>query len=646
MPVRSVAKEELSDVLSEFARTMVTNFPIQGILDHLVRRIVDILPVTAAGVTLIAPGVDPRYVAASDPSALRYEMLQTELGEGPCLAAFDTGNSVSVPDLRVASDFGKFVPRALEAGLAAVFTFPLRHEDMRLGALDLYRDTPGPLSQKSTVTAQTLADVAAAYLINAQARADLQDSRDQSRAAALHDPLTGLPNRVLILQLLEHAFRAGRRSKKIAAVFFVDLDRFKDVNDTHGHQTGDELLIAVSQRLTGMLRPGDNLARLAGDEFVIVCEDLADASAADPIAARLAEELGRPFSLTDVEITTGASIGIAFTGPDVDSPEALLHDADLAMYRVKHNRRRTHGVVDLRQLQLVGQQAGLARALTGAIDRRELHLNYQPIVDARDGRVTEVEALLRWTHPARGSVPPAVFIPFAEQSGQIIELGRFVLEQACADRRHWQEHSPTEIAMSVNVSAHQLMSAGFVRSVATALTRTATAPSLLTLELTESVIVSDEGRALIILEQLKDVGVKLALDDFGTGYSSLGYLTTLPIDTIKVDRTFIAKLSEQPSSREIVTAIIGLAHSLGMTVVAEGVETVEQRRQVTQLGSDRCQGFYFAKPMSASLVDPLVCASPDGSSPRLPSGVPIEPGQAGESPAADAPTLPLSPQPA
>ena len=614
-----MVKEDLSEVLSEFARTMVTNFPIQGILDHLVRRIVDILPVSAAGVTLISPGVEPRYLAASDPSALRYEMLQTELGEGPCLAAFESGKSVSVPDLRDENGFGLFGPRAIAAGLAAVFAFPLRHEDTRLGALDLYRDTPGPLSEKSTIVAQTLADVAAAYLINAQARADLQDSRDQSRAAALHDPLTGLPNRVLILQLLEHAFRAGRRSKKMAAVLFLDLDRFKDVNDAYGHQVGDELLVAVAERLKGILRPGDNLARLSGDEFVIVCEDLADSSAADPIAARLAEQLAIPFPLSTGAVTTSASIGIAFTGPGVDSPEALLHDADLAMYRSKHNRHQEHGVIDLRHLQLVGQQAGLARALPGAIDRGELHLHYQPIVDAGDGHITGVEALLRWTHPARGPVPPAVFIPFAEQSGQIIDLGLFVLEQACADRQRWQQHSPLEITMAVNVSAYQLMSAGFVESVQTVLTRTGTAPSLLTLELTEGVIVRDEGRALVVLEQLKETGVNLALDDFGTGYSSLGHLNALPIDTIKVDRTFVAKLSDEPSSREIVTAIIGLAHSLGMTVTAEGVETAEQRRQLAELGSDRCQGFYFAKPMPASLVDPLVCPEADGTWPRLPS---------------------------
>jgi diguanylate cyclase (GGDEF)-like protein len=599
-------QEELSDVLSEFARTMVTDFPIQGILDHLVRRIVDILPITAAGVTLIEPGLEPRYVAASDPSGLRYEKLQTELGEGPCLAAFHAREAVSVPDLRDDDRFPVFSPRAIESGLAAVFTFPLRHEDMQLGALDLYRDTPGSLSADSMIAAQTLADVAAAYLINAQARSDLEDSSDQSREAALHDPLTGLPNRVLILELIEHALRAGRRSKKLSAVFFVDLDDFKEVNDTYGHQIGDEFLVEVGKRLTRLLRPGDSVARLSGDEFVLLCEDLDVPSAADPIAARLDAEMSRPFALSGAEVRTSASIGIAFTGSGIDSAQELLREADVAMYRSKRDRIGTHDVLDLRELHLAGHQAGLARGLRGAIGRGELHLDYQPIVEAETGRLIGVEALLRWTHPARGPVAPTVFIPFAEQSGQILELGQWVLEHACEDRQRWQQHSPTEITMSVNVSAHQLMSAGFAATVAAVLASTPTDPSLLTLEVTESVFVRDENRALVVLGELKEIGVKLALDDFGTGYSSLGNLSSFPIDSIKIDQTLIAKLSTNPSSEKVVTAIVGLAHSLGMTVVSEGIETAKQRQTVTELGSDCCQGFYFAKPMLATGINALV----------------------------------------
>jgi diguanylate cyclase (GGDEF)-like protein len=611
-----VAEETLADVLSEFARTMVTNFAIQGILDHLVKRIVDIMPITAAGVTLIAPGSGPQYVAASNGSALRYEKLQTELSEGPCLAAYDTGSAVSVPDLGREERFPTFAARALESGLAAVFTFPLRHDEFQLGALDLYRDTAGPLSREAMVAAQTLADVAAAYLINAQARADLLDSSEQSREAALHDPLTGLPNRVLMLQLLEHAFRVGRRSGKVSGVMFLDLDRFKDVNDTYGHRIGDELLMAVADRLTGLLRPGDSLARLAGDEFVVLCEDLGDESAIDPIAVRLDAELCRPFILSGIEVTVTASIGVALTSQGVDSADQLLRDADLAMYQSKRGRVRTQGVLDLRRLHLAGHQVSLAHALPGAMDRGEMHLEYQPIVDTADGRVTGVEALLRWIHPVRGPVSPTVFIPFAEQSGQIVELGRWVLEQACADLWQWQ--SPTSIAMSVNVSAHQFMSGGFAQTVEAVLCDASIDSSLLTLEVTESVFVRDEERAVVVLAELKRTGVKLALDDFGTGYSSLSYLNALPIDTLKVDRTFIAKLADQLSSYKIMTAIIALAHSLEMAVVAEGIETAQQHQDVTRLGSDRCQGFYFAKPMRAALIEPLVRAGADGTIPSLP----------------------------
>jgi diguanylate cyclase (GGDEF)-like protein len=618
-----VLSEDLSNVLSEFARTMVTDFPIQGILDHLVRRIVDIMPVTGAGVTLIAPGLEPRYISASDTAALRYEELQTKLGEGPCLAAYQTDEAVSVPDLHLDDRFPRFSPQALESGLAAVFTFPLRHQGLQMGALDLYRDSPGPLSPAVMTAAQTLADVATAYLINAQARSDLQDSSDQSREAALHDALTGLPNRVLMVQHLEHAFRVSRRSGKMSALFFVDLDRFKEVNDTYGHQVGDELLVAVAERLTGALRPGDSLARLSGDEFVILCEDLADQSGADPIAVRLDAELARPFVLSTVKVTISASIGIAFTGKGVEAtPEELLRDADLAMYRSKRNRGGSHDVLDLRELHLAGHQAGLARGLPGALARGELHLDYQPIVDARDGRLTGVEALLRWTHPSRGAVSPTVFIPFAEQSGQIVELGQWVLEQAWSDRDQWQRHRSAEIGMSVNVSAHQFMSVGFAATVAKVLDSASADSALLTLEVTESVFVRDEERALVVLEELKEIGVKLALDDFGTGYSSLGYLTTLPIDVIKIDQTFIAKLSHTPGSHAVVTAIIGLAHSLEMTVVAEGIETANQHDEVTKLGSDRCQGFYFARPMLAANLDTLIDHQPDGRNPRLPITVP------------------------
>jgi diguanylate cyclase (GGDEF)-like protein len=602
-----VATEELAEVLSEFARTMVTNFPIERILDHLVARIVEIMPVTAAGVTLIFPELDPRYVAASNASARRFEQLQTELGEGPCIAAYETGEAVLVPDLTSEHRFPVFGAHALRAGLGAVFTFPLRHEDLRLGALDLYRDTPGALSPEFVTTAQTLADVATAYLVNAQARADLQDSHDQSRDAALHDPLTGLANRVLMLERLEHAFRRGRRSGKTSAVFFVDLDEFKEINDRYGHRVGDELLIAVAQRLTGVLRPGDSLGRLSGDEFVILCEDLEDPSQADPIAVRISEEVSRPFALSQAQVAISASVGIAFTGRGDEAPEDLLDSADFAMYRTKR-RKQGDQVLDLRDVHLAEHQVGLSRSLHGAVERGEFHVEYQPIVDAVGGRLAGLEALLRWRHPSRGPVSPTVFIPFAEQSGQILEMGQWVLEQAWRDQASWGREGSTGVTVSVNVSTHQFMSAGFVGTVASLLDTTSADPELLTLEMTESFLVRDRGRAVIVLGELKDLGVKLALDDFGTGYSSLSYLMTLPIDTIKIDRSFIANLGVDSASHTIVAAIIQLAHGLGMTVVSEGVETAEQRQELIDLGCDACQGFYFGRPAPASTLETLLAS--------------------------------------
>jgi diguanylate cyclase (GGDEF)-like protein len=533
------------------------------------------------------------------------------------LAAYRTGKAVAVPDVSDDARFPDFSARLLEAGLMAAFAFPLHHGELRLGALDLYRDTPGPLSADLMTTAQTLADVAAGYLLNAQARADLQDSYDRSREALLHDALTGLPNRLLMLERLEHAFLRARRSNKTSAVLFIDLDRFKEVNNAYGHRVGDELLVAVGGRLTGVLRPADTLARFYGDEFVILCEDLDAASQISAIAARVDAALTLPFVLSDIEVTITASIGIAFTGRGNEAPEQLLHDADRAMYRQKRQSAETRQLLDLRELHLAEDQASLKHALPGAAERGELRLDYQPIVGAADGQLTGVEALLRWQHPTRGLVSPSVLIPLAEQSGLIVEIGRWVLEQAWSDRQRWQRHRADDLAVSVNVSAYQLMAPGFADTVEAVLDSASADPSQLTLEVTESVFVRDGQRALFVLNDLKDLGVKLALDDFGTGYSSLGYLMRFPVDTIKVDRTFVAELEGDSASHTIVAAFIQLAHDLGMSIVAEGVETAEQHHELARLGCDSCQGFYFALPISASSLDNLIQHASDGK-PRLP----------------------------
>jgi diguanylate cyclase (GGDEF)-like protein len=390
-------------------------------------------------------------------------------------------------------------------------------------------------------------------------------------------------------------------------VFFVDLDRFKTINDAHGHRTGDELLIATASRLSSLLRPGDTLARLAGDEFVILCEDAGTPIQAEVIATRLNAALAQPFGLMGTEVTVTASIGVAFADRQEMAPEQILHNADQAMYRAKRQAAGGHHIFDPRVQHQADHEASLERDLRDAVARGELHLDYQPVVETFERRVIGVEALLRWAHPLHGLVAPNVLVPIAEQSGIITAIGRWVLGQAWTDRHRWTpDGGVDDFTMSVNVSPLQLVSHRFVDTVADVLAHGSTDPSLLTLEITESVFVSDGERALVVLDELKSLGVHVALDDFGTGYSSLSYLLRFPVDIVKIDQSFVAYLGTGRASRAIVASIIRLAHDLDMTVTAEGVETADQHQELTDLGCDACQGYYFARPMAATRLDTVM----------------------------------------
>lgn len=330
-----MADDGLPEVLAEFARTMVTDFPIQAILDRLVERIVDVLPVNGAGVTLISPETSPVYLAASDAASLRFEALQRTLGDGPCLHAYRTGEPVCVADVRDETRFGDFLPSAARLGLGAVFAFPLRHGDDPLGALDLYCEQPTELSPSTMHAARTLADVAAAYILNARARADLVADADRARAQIWRDELTGLANRSQLLEDLGRAVRQFGRPGHSVTVLFVDLDRFKEVNDRHGHRTGDELLVAVAARLSALVRPGDTVARLSGDEFVIVYSDLEGISQAEAIGRRVTSSFCQSFPLSGVVVESTASVGGLYASTGTYAPGDLLHAADMAMYEAK-----------------------------------------------------------------------------------------------------------------------------------------------------------------------------------------------------------------------------------------------------------------------------------------------------------------------
>ena len=600
-----VDDDKLSAVLSEFARTVITDFPIGSILDHLVCRIVDVLPVSSAGVTLISPGRAPHFISASDDSALCFEQLQTSIGEGPCLTAYESGEAVAVPDLAADERFPRYAQAAVAAGLAAVFTFPLRHEDERLGALDLYRDAPGELTLHDMDAAQTLADVAAAYLLNAQAREEALATSDRFHHSALHDSLTGLPNRLLLQERVDHLAQRAKRVHTTAAILFADLDQFKQVNDTHGHLVGDELLVAVAHRLAGLVRSGDTLARFSGDEFVFLCEDITSVADAEVLAKRIDAVLARPFVVAGAELpmTVSASIGIAFAGPGEDISDELILTADMAMYQAKRESGASHQIVDMRETLPIKDDRKLESDLRVALVHDQLDVAYQPIVHSENGLISGVEALLRWTHPDRGPVPALTIVGLAERSALINEIGAWILERGCRDRARWlQDHSGMRLDLAVNVSARQLTNPGFGTTVADVLARTGTDPAELILEMTETVYIEDTESVMTVLAELRELGVRIALDDFGCGYSSLSYLGRLPIDIVKIDRGFIADIGYVPTSRAIVEAVTNLAHVLGLVVVAEGVETQDQRDEVSTIGCEYVQGFFYSRPMPASAI--------------------------------------------
>jgi diguanylate cyclase (GGDEF)-like protein len=591
-------------LLADFARNLGSDFRIQDILDQLVQRIVDVLPVTGAGVMLMGAGDDLHFAAASNGVILAIETLQNELGEGPCLEAYRGGEAVSVPDLSTDTRFLRFSAGASRAGLAAVFTFPMSLNGNTFGALDLYRDEPGVLDPSDLAAAQVLADVAGAYIHNARGHADAEDTLHLLRQQNLHDPLTGLANRTLFEERLDHAVARARRSKAAVAVLYVDLDHFKAVNDRHGHQIGDQLLVAVANRLSSVVRSSDTLARLSGDEFVIVCEDLENPHLAEHVAHRVVTALHPKFQLGAVALTVSASVGIAFAGSGGEVPDTLLRDADYAMFQAKRAGGGMHHAFDPATRLAEDARGRLTRELRDALIRDEFRLAYQPVVEIQHGNLLEVEALLRWQHPTRGWIMPDEILPLAEPTGLILEIGEWVLRQACADLKRWQHDYGTAIPrVAVNISPYQVMAPDLTATVARVLEATGTDPAAIALEVTETAFLEDEPRALSVLQQLKDLGVTLVLDDFGTGYGSLSCLRRFPFDTLKIDRAFIDGLAVDDGTYETVAAIIGLAHGLKLSVVAEGIETHQQLTQAAGLGTDRAQGYHICRPLLADELD-------------------------------------------
>jgi diguanylate cyclase (GGDEF)-like protein len=433
---------------------------------------------------------------------------------------------------------------------------------------------------------------------------------DQLARQAFRDPLTGLPNRALFMDRLSHALTRTERRGEQLAVLFLDLDRFKVVNDSLGHSVGDQLLIGVSQRLSACLRPEDTIARLGGDEFAILLEDVKDDKAPTAVADRLTSELQQPFAVEGREVVITISIGIAMSTARRITPEDILRDADLAMYHAKGKGKARYEIFDKSMNAPAQERLDLELDLRNAVTREEFTLHYQPVVDLLTGRITEVEALVRWRHPQRGLLFPADFVDLSEETGLIVPLGHWVLHEACRQTRQWQLAAPgTSLTISVNLSARQLQQPALVEEIAAVLQDTRLDPGALRLEITETVVMHDAPTTLAKLEALKALGVQLAIDDFGTGYSSLGYLKRFPVDTLKIDRSFVKGIGGDVEDSAIVRAVITVAKSLNLSVTAEGIETAEQLEQLRALGCDHGQGYFFAKPLASDRVPALLLAT-------------------------------------
>lgn len=429
----------------------------------------------------------------------------------------------------------------------------------------------------------------------------------------LHDSLTGLPNRSMFTERLRHSMRrTARHPDDMFAVLFLDLDRFKDVNDNLGHFAGDELLRAVARRLEACLRPEDTVARLSGDEFAILLESISETSDAGRVAERIEEALSFPINLGGAEITTSASMGIVTSSMSQEQPEQLLRSADMAMYRAKAAGRARYEMFDRAMHTDALAKLQLETDLRRAVERGEFRLHYQPLVSLRTGRITGLEALLRWEHPERGLVQPADFIPIAEETGLIVRIGRWVLNEACRQLSAWQKSHPRAepLSLSVNLSVKQFSQPDLLDQLAHALRASGIRPSCLRLEITEAALIDKGEAAMALLSQIKQLGPQIYLDDFGTGYSSLIYLHRLPIDAIKIDRDLVSTMDTDEKNLRLVRTILTFAQIIGVRAEAEGISSAEQLRELRSLKCEHGQGYLFSAAIPHDAVDEVLTADP------------------------------------
>jgi diguanylate cyclase (GGDEF)-like protein len=522
------------------------------------------------------------------------------------------------------ADFGEaghFSNLIRDGGTLSGAGLPLLKDGKSIGVLLFLSSELGAFSFELIELLQRLADNIS-FALNNFDRADEKAKADERiEYLASHDSLTDLPNRETFNQLLHFAIEASRRYQRRFAVLFIDLDRFKIINDSLGHEAGDLLLVETADRLRRSLRSSDVVARLGGDEFVVILESTTDSQDIEVIAQTLLSALSQPMQLRGHECHTTASIGIAMFPADGTDVQTLTKNADMAMYRAKEDGKNGFRFFTEEAKTQSIERLTLETSLRRALERSEFSLHYQPKVDLASGRITGVEALLRWTHPELGMLSPVQFIPLAEETGLIVPIGRWVLKQACAQNMAWQRQGLRPVSMAVNLSPRQFADESLLHHIDDALSSCGMLPMLLQLEVTESMVMQNVSRAVRTLEAIRSRGIRLAIDDFGTGYSSMSLMKQFPIDTIKIDRSFVRNLADDGEDQAIAQAIINMGKALGMTIVAEGVETTEQETFLRNHACDETQGFLFSRPvppdeLSQLLLQPAAVSPPLQPAPR------------------------------
>ena len=596
-------RQALLERLARIQRSIVHRAPLADVLHTICEGAAALVGDEVVGLRLVDPENPDYLVMVAEvgvPDEIRTLVARNRLTEGV------GGRSVLEERLVVADDYAETVfahPAFARTGLRAAMAAPVIEGRRVVGSLTVatYRENRR-YSQAEQEALLAFAEHASLALNDARTVDALHATLRDALHSATHDPLTSLPNRAILFQHLEEVLNLRRGDEGIA-VLFVDLDRFKAVNDSLGHDVGDHVLKEVARRLRAAIRPSDLVARLAGDEFVVVCAGLHGEVDALGLADRIAAEVSRPISFASRDVIVTASIGIAQIDDNNVTADQLLRDADMAMYRAKERGSDRIEVFGGSLRSAVRARLDLEHALRRAIVREEFRIAYQPIVDLDTGRPTLVEALVRWEHEGR-IISPLDFIPVAEETGLIVPIGGWVLNQACQQVAHWRRTEPglEDMRVAVNVSMRQFADERLVGVVAEALRDAQLPPSALSLEVTESMLLDDVDNGIRTLRALRGLGVHLAIDDFGTGYSSLAYLRRFPVDVLKIDRSFVENLGVEPEEAAILAAIVQLGAALGVRVVAEGIETGAQLAEIHRLGVAACQGYYFAKPKPAGEI--------------------------------------------